>query len=493
MNNKDFNKYRFFAKTVKLNHSRQFMKDPNIVGMAFGRRIVHNAITDEPSVTIYVMKKVSKTFLPLSKLLPRKLFIGGDYIDVDVIETGPFYPFAFVNRERPAPSGISVSLANLGGSGTLGCLVTDLTDGSLCILSNNHVLANVDLASVGDAIVQPGDGDGGIASTDTIANLKRFQPIMASGNVIDAAIAEVKNTADVVNQMKDNLMPVPSRDHPAVGLLFAGSCNRTSMNPINSVLTGLNIDFLNDDATVGAEIGMNVEKVGRTTEYTTSTILEIDATIKVDYGSSGSPDLREFDNQIQTAWMSDPGDSGSIICRGGEGGEEDKCGCGSESEAKSVLQRDVTMDVAAEKVFREKYLLNTMTGRFALDTYFRNEDYILQRVQKVKANREDVNYIQHLYDKYADEFRAMALNPTDSKRRITTEHLKEAKQVIGRFSQYLKNDEREAANQLLDIAQSFEGKTVAEALEILDEKRVYNNVVKILSKVETLKKDDCCQ
>jgi hypothetical protein len=488
MDREDSNKYRFLARLAKKNYSEQFFKQRNIVGMAFGRKIVHHQATDEPSVVIYVMKKVSKNFLSPSKILPRRIYIGGDWINVDVIETGPFSPLAFTARERPAPSGISIGHFNIT-AGTLGCLVTDLTDGSRCILSNNHVMADENAASLGDNILQPGPADGGLNPADALATLKRFVMINATGNVIDAAIAQPIKSADVVNQMKDNLMPVPSSDHPAVGLLFAGSCNRTLMNPIRQVLSGLNIDLVNTKATVEAEVGMNVEKVGRTTEYTTSTITEIDVTVSVgyDFGSA------TFDEQIATAWMSDGGDSGSIVCRGGDGGSEDHCGCGSTSAAAALLQRDVTIDVAAEKMFREKYLSNTLTGRYLLDSYFRNEDYILERVKKIRTNKEDVDYIQHLYDKYAEEFRAMALNPRDSKQRITAEHLKEAARTLGRFSQYLQKDEQEAAKQLFEIVQSFEGKTVSDALEILDDRKVYNNVVKILSKVDTLKKDDCCR
>lgn len=488
MDREGSSKYRYLARVAKKNHIEQFFKQRNIVGMAFGRKIVHDQTTDEPSVVIYVMKKVSKNFLPPSRLLPRKIYIGGDCINVDVVETGPFSPLAFTARERPATSGISIGHFNIT-AGTLGCLVTDLTDGSRCILSNNHVMADENAASIGDNILQPGPADGGVNSADVLATLKRFVMINATGNVIDAAIAQPIKSNDVVNQMKDNLIPVPSSDHLAVGLLFAGSCNRTLMNPIRQVLAGLNIDFVNTNATVEADIGMNVEKVGRTTEYTTSTITEIDVTVSIgyDFGSA------TFDQQIATAWMSDGGDSGSIVCRGGDGGSADHCGCGSASAAKAVLQRDVTIDVAAEKVFREKYLSNTLTGRYLLDTYFRNEDYILERTQKVRANNEDVDYIQHLYDKHAEGFRAMAFNPKDSKQRITAEHLKEAKRALGRFSQYLKKNEQEAAKQLLEIAQSFEGKTVSDALEMLDDRKVYNNVVKILSKVDTLKKDDSCR
>ncbi len=82
------------------------------------------------------------------------------------------------------------------------------------------------------------------------------------------------------------------------------------MNPIDSVLAQLNISFpAGKGSTTTATIGMNVEKVGRTTEYTTSTVKEIDATVVVGYDFGNAT----FDKQITTAWMSDPGDSGSVV------------------------------------------------------------------------------------------------------------------------------------------------------------------------------------
>lgn len=488
MEKNDFNKYRVLARAAKQKQTIHWLKSTNIVGVAFGRKIIHNKITEEPAIIVYVMKKVNKAFLPLSELLPQKLFIGGDCIKVDVVETGPIYPFAFTARERPAPSGISINQPE-SLTGTLGCLVNDLTDGSLCILSNNHILANQNAATPGDNVIQPGAADGGIDSADAIATLKRFQMINATGNTIDAAIAQVGKAGDVVNQMKDNLMPVPSPDHPAVGLLFAGSCNRTYLNPINDVLAALNIEFVNGPgATVAAEIGMAVEKVGRTTEYTSADVLEIDSTITLPYNFGNAT----FDRQIATAWMSDAGDSGSIVCRGGNGGNigDEKCGCGSASGASGILQRDIKADVAVEKVFREKYLSNTLTGRYLLDTYFNNEDYILARVNKLKGNKEEAAYLQHLYDKYAEGFRNMALNP-DSDQRLSDEHFKEGRQLLQRLSRYLDKHEQQAAEHIFTIAQNFEGKTIREALHMLNDKKLYNDVVKTVSSVESLKKKDC--
>ena len=59
------------------------------------------------------------------------------------------------------------------------------------VLSNNHVYANQNNASLGDSILQPGAVDGGSEPDHTIGTLADFEPINFSGgdNHIDAAIA----------------------------------------------------------------------------------------------------------------------------------------------------------------------------------------------------------------------------------------------------------------------------------------------------------------
>jgi hypothetical protein len=486
--NEKYVKSRVLVRTAKRAQLAHLFKQPNVVGMAFGKRMVGGNLTDEFAAVVYVVKKAPKAFIPPTKLIPRKVFIGGDCIEVDVLETGPIYPLSFTARERPAPSGISVGHFNIT-AGTLGCLVTDLSDGSLCILSNNHVLADENAGTAGDTILQPGAADGGMVGTDDIASLKRFVMLQSPGsNSVDCAIAQVNNPADVVDQMKNNLMPVPTPDHPAVGLLFAGSCNRTIMNPIAEVMRQLNIQMpAGVNAIASADLAMNVEKVGRTTEYTTSTVMEIDATVSISYDIG----MVTFDNQITTAWMSDPGDSGSIVCRGGNGGNEDHCGCGSASAASVILQRNLKLDTSLEKTFRETHLAQTLVGRYLIDTYFANEDMIIGRAKAARVRHEDRAYAQSTYDKYIARVRRLAIDPQGSEEHLRKEELHEIMAVVERIKHYLKEDERVAADRLKEIVASFEGKSAREILNALNDKALHSNIVKIVSSVASLKKP-CC-
>ncbi|WP_320065244.1 hypothetical protein [Micromonospora sp. RTGN7] len=299
------------------------LADPNINGLGYGRREVAGRRTEEPAVVVYVARKVPAQFLPGSRLLPRRLSFGSDAVEVDVVETGPFFAQRFTGRERPAPAGVSVGHVDIT-AGTLGSLVVDSADGTWCLLSNNHVLANVDAGRVGDTIVQPGPYDGGSAPADAVATLRRFVPLGAAGNTVDGALGTVLSRDDVVDRVKDDLMPVATAAHPAVGLLFAGSYNRTLLNPIDEVLRLLGVTLPGGGGvTAGAEIGSAVEKVGRTTGYTTATVTETDVTVNVDYGPGHG--VLGFEGQIATGYLSEGGDSGSLVYLCGTGGAGSRC------------------------------------------------------------------------------------------------------------------------------------------------------------------------
>jgi len=104
---------------------------------------------------------------------------------------------AYTIRRRPSPCGQSIGHPDIT-AGTLGLLVKYTegpNEGKAYILSNNHVIASNNLASVGDAVIQPGKYDSGVAGKDTIALLHRWVPLKNSGfNYVDAAIAEVRGS-----------------------------------------------------------------------------------------------------------------------------------------------------------------------------------------------------------------------------------------------------------------------------------------------------------
>src|SRR5512139_1595909 len=115
---------------------------------------------------------------------------------VKFVKSPPFVAYDDAKRYRPFPGGCSVGSYRIS-AGTLSLVVRDKTDQSLAVLSNNHVLANVDQCAVGDDILQPGAADGGQRAGDTIADLTRWIPMRGSGTKrVDCAIAKIKNEAD---------------------------------------------------------------------------------------------------------------------------------------------------------------------------------------------------------------------------------------------------------------------------------------------------------
>lgn len=486
-----FIKARALVSALKTRHLSEFMRDTNIIGAAFGRRIAHGEITNEPAMIVYVAKKVSRNFLPLSRMLPQKMFIGGDYVAVDVVETGPLYPLAFNARERPATLGISIGNANEASAGTLGAVVIDNTDKSLCILSNNHVMARENAAVLGEMIVQPGVYDGGSSPADDIATLKRFVTINSSGNTVDCAIASIiKGTVN--NQVHNNLIPVASTDHPAVGLLFAGGCNRMIMNPIANVLSLLNIDFPNANSTVQPQIGMNVEKVGRTTEYTTSTILEIDATVTLGYNFGNAT----FDHQITTAWMDDAGDSGSIVYKGGEGGNVDQCGsCGSTSAASKTLGVNLGREQNMAKIVRDQFLRHTKIGRWAVDLFYANEDRALDRLANTQIAEADRAHARKVFDKYHEDALSIFAQGEKSEKTLTEQHFKDIDAAFKRAQKYLEKDEIKAGEKLFALAKKHGlGKNVRQILALLNDKDLAKQLEDIIDDVKFIKhKGDCCK
>lgn len=183
------------------------------------------------------------------------------------------------NRLRPLRPGSSVGHFDIS-AGTIGAIAEDAETGGYVILSNNHVLANENHATSGDAIIQPGQHDGGKRSKDAIAKLVKWVDLLPNKtNMLDAAIASVRKSIDV-----------DPRNYQGIGKL-AGA------------------------RTLPLELGMAVAKVGRTTGLTRGRIsaIEIDKVV-VDYDLGAL----SFDDQVEiesteARSFSAGGDSGSLI------------------------------------------------------------------------------------------------------------------------------------------------------------------------------------
>lgn len=243
----------------------------NIQGVGISEKMIDGQFTGELAVTVYVMAKHRKGEVEAQSLVPESV---GSY-PTDVVAVGELNALPFRGRYRPAPGGVSVGHFKIT-AGTIGCLVR--RGKALYILSNNHVLANVNTGAIGDPILQPGPFDGGQLSADVIAKLSKFVPIQLGGppNDVDCAIAQT--------------------------------------SPRLVVATNKCYGRINPRA-VDCRLNLMVKKCGRTTQFTRGRITDCNFTGRIGFGTSG---FAVFRNQIViTSLTNSPfsagGDSGSLI------------------------------------------------------------------------------------------------------------------------------------------------------------------------------------
>ncbi len=178
---------------------------------------------------------------------------------------------------RPAPLGVSTGHPKIT-AGTIACRVCKNVGGVLLYyaLSNNHIYADENRASIGDDVLQPGPYDGGQDPRDKIGTLADFQDILFSkdaSNQIDAAIAQ---------------------------------CTPATLG--NSAPNG---SFTPSRTTAAATVGLAVKKYGRTTGLTHGEVRAVNATVDVTYDSGTARFIGQI--VVTPGTFSSGGDSGSLI------------------------------------------------------------------------------------------------------------------------------------------------------------------------------------
>lgn len=188
-------------------------------------------------------------------------------------------------------------------SGTLGALIQD-NSGKQYVLSNNHVLARSDHATIGDRIVQPGlidnnctpNGEG--AGTVPVATLSAWLPLKSSQTNADAAIAQVSS------RTLDN----------AGSILELGA--KLPDGSLASAPPGISSTGGKGES---AALAMQVAKSGRTTGLTCGNLSAIALDVSVDYYrdcAETKPYLtKTFTNQVAISGdrFSNAGDSGALV------------------------------------------------------------------------------------------------------------------------------------------------------------------------------------
>ncbi|MDZ7859184.1 MAG: PKD domain-containing protein [Candidatus Krumholzibacteriota bacterium] len=268
---------------VQDRHTDRLFTHPEVVGTGTGLNE-----DGELAVVVYTASAVDQIPVDLESLVNDAAldaipeFVEG--IPLVAKETGRFKIFADPTARfaRPVPIGVSTGHPDIT-AGTIGCRVKD-GSGNVYALSNNHVYANINEASIGDNELQPGPYDGGQDPEDAIGTLYDYEPILFDGssNYIDAAIAAT-TTGNVGTSTPD------------------GDGYGTPSSTIKS-----------------AQIGMKVQKYGRTTVWTHGEVSELNVTVEVCYETRGPYSCVKsavFVDQISITpgTFSGGGDSGSLI------------------------------------------------------------------------------------------------------------------------------------------------------------------------------------
>lgn len=259
--------------------AKPWTEGKGIQGIGVGEKITDGEQLKEVVLKVYVEQKLPKS--QLDNPVPAKVRIPGveEEVPTDVEEIGRVEKEPNTARVRPAVPGFGVGHVKIS-VGTFGCLVRKRGQKALYILSNAHVLADDGTGQIGDKIVQPGDYDGGKSPADVIAELAAWAPFQFTTtgypNLVDAAIAKVKKAADVTSAVR--LIGVPK------------------------------------GASKFVRRGMQVQKTGRTTDYTIGVIKDINYRLALKYkkpgGGSGRVGLAD---QVLCTRYTAGGDSGSAV------------------------------------------------------------------------------------------------------------------------------------------------------------------------------------
>ena len=272
----------------------------HVHGVGIGRKESDGRASDVLCVRLFVPRKLPRSRLAARDVLPASL----DGLPTDVVEApvarlhgpvaraeaGPRAASCTAGRRRarrPLVAGVSVAHHDVT-AGTIAAFVRSRRPGDdaegVHLLSNNHVLADVDRGHPGDDVYQPGPYDGGTAK-DLVARLTRALPVHLGGRVanrVDAAIAR----------------------------LVEGQAYRAEICSIGPVAE-----------LAEARVGLGVRKHGRTTGLTAGSVSDVSYDALVEMDDAGGE--ARFVDQVRLVRRAPHrafglgGDSGSLVVTAG--------------------------------------------------------------------------------------------------------------------------------------------------------------------------------
>lgn len=287
---------------------QDLLNKQNVVGVGFGMKKRRGKMTGEESVVVLVEKKLPVHKVKNKDLVPQSV----DKFKTDVIEVGQLYFLGErTTRLRPAKPGVSIGHYKIS-AGTMGAVVRDKDSGKPLILSNNHVLANISngrdsRAQKGDPILQPGSYDNGNRPDDVIGYLERYIPIERGRGKPDCkvAIAVERLTNFIIHIFRQNynFKLFKQGSNNIVDCAVARPVSNDDIDPEI-------IEIGKVEGVKEAEVGMEIQKSGRTTGLTTGKVVAVSTTVNVNMSEN---ETATFDDQFVCTPLSQAGDSGSLV------------------------------------------------------------------------------------------------------------------------------------------------------------------------------------
>ncbi|KAL8033218.1 hypothetical protein ABFX02_13G148100 [Erythranthe guttata] len=286
------------------------------LGTAIGFRIRRGVLTDVPAILVFVSRKVHKQWLSPIQCLPTALEgPGGVWCDVDVVE------FSYFGAPEPAPK-----------EQLYAEIVDDLRGGDPCIGSGSQV-ANQETYGTLGAIVrsQTGNRQIGFLTNRHVAvdldypNQKMFHPLpptLGPGvylGAVERATSFIRD--DLWFGIFAGINPETFVRADGAFIPFADDFDMTavttSVKRIGEIGDVKTIDL---QSPIDSLVGKQVMKVGRSSGFTTGTVLAYALEYNDEKGICFLTDFLVVGENQQTFDLE--GDSGSLIVLKGENGEK---------------------------------------------------------------------------------------------------------------------------------------------------------------------------
>jgi len=154
-------------------------------------------------------------------------------------------------RYRPVIGGISCSGKNLGGSGTLGCVLH--VDGKPYFGTNRHVISAYNEKAKGVPLIQPGELDGGEYPSDAVGTCRWFSRITPGTNLVDFALVEPKVEFENKVLEIDGVEVFPAEAEVGDGALKSGRTTQLTDGEVAATDASIRIsgtDYVFDDVII---------------------------------------------------------------------------------------------------------------------------------------------------------------------------------------------------------------------------------------------------